>query len=126
MKSLADYAQKYDRLQETCPVRAALDVIRGRWKPSVLFELKSGAKRFSDLQSALPGSTAQALSVQLRQLESDGKLRAPVLELAHSFIHMTVNRMIRSAARLHELVLYDLLRRHYDGLLARAKHVKAS
>lgn len=30
--------------------------------------------------------------------------------------------MIRSAARLHELVLYDLLRRHYDGVIARAKH----
>jgi thiopeptide-type bacteriocin biosynthesis protein len=72
-------------------------------------------------------SRANALPVRLlRVLEADGKLRAPVLELAHSFIHMTVNRMIRSAARLHELVLYDLLRRHYDGLIARAKHVKTS
>ena len=66
------------------------------------------------------------LAAHLRQLEADGELRSPVLELAHSFIHMHVNRMIRSAARMHELVLYDLLRRHYDGLIARAKHAKAS
>ncbi|MEW6305640.1 MAG: helix-turn-helix domain-containing protein [Verrucomicrobiota bacterium] len=72
MKSVADYAQKFDRLQDNCPVRAALDVIRGRWKPSILFELKGGRKRFCELQASLPGITAQALTVQLRQLEADG------------------------------------------------------
>jgi len=72
MRSLEPYRQKIDALQERCPVRAALDVIRGRWKPSILFEIHSGPKRFSDLQSALPGITPQALSLQLRQLEADG------------------------------------------------------
>ena len=72
MKPLSDYEQKFDRLADDCPVRAALDVIRGRWKPSILFELKSGRKRFSDLQAKLPEVTAQALTVQLRQLEADG------------------------------------------------------
>ena len=72
MKSLSDYEQKIDPLRENCPVRAAIDVIRGRWKPSILFELKQGTKRFSDLQAALTGITSQALTVQLRQLEADG------------------------------------------------------
>ncbi|QIF05464.1 helix-turn-helix domain-containing protein [Roseimicrobium sp. ORNL1] len=72
MKPLSYYEQKHDRLADDCPVRAALDVIRGRWKPSILFELKTGRKRFSDIQSALPEVTAQALTVQLRQLEADG------------------------------------------------------
>ena len=72
MKSIGDYAQKFDRLQDDCPVRAALDVIRGRWKPSILFELKDHPRRFSEMQAAMPGITAQALSVQLRQLEADG------------------------------------------------------
>ena len=72
MKSLSDYEQKFDRLREDCPVRAALDVIRGRWKPSILFEIKDAKKRFCDIQSALPQISAQALTVQLRQLEADG------------------------------------------------------
>lgn len=72
MRSLEQYQQKIDALHERCPVRAALDVIRGRWKPSILFELNSGPRRFSDLQAALRGITAQALSLQLRQLEADG------------------------------------------------------
>lgn len=72
MKTLSDYEQKIDTLRDGCPVRAAIDVIRGRWKPSILWELHSGTKRFSDLQAALPEVTAQALTVQLRQLEADG------------------------------------------------------
>ncbi len=72
MKSLSEYEQKLDHLRDNCPVWAALDVIRGRWKPSILWELNGGTKRFSDLQTALPDVTAQALTVQLRQLEADG------------------------------------------------------
>src|SRR5690606_23585749 len=34
---LAAYTQPLDPLRRACPVRAALDVIRGRWKPSILF-----------------------------------------------------------------------------------------
>jgi DNA-binding HxlR family transcriptional regulator len=67
-----DYSQKIDKLRDTCPVRATIDVIRGRWKPSILFELLGGTKRFSDLQEALPGVTAQVLTTQLRELEADG------------------------------------------------------
>lgn len=68
-----DYSQPYDRLRDDCPVKAAIDVIRGRWKPSILFELcQGGTKRFCDLQCAMPEITAQVLTVQLRQLEADG------------------------------------------------------
>jgi DNA-binding HxlR family transcriptional regulator len=72
VKSITDYAQKIDQLRDSCPVKAAIDVVRGRWKPSILFELKVRAKRFSELQAALTGIAPQALTVQLRQLEADG------------------------------------------------------
>ena len=72
MKVLSDYEQKLDDLRDNCPVKAAIDVIRGRWKPSILWELNSDTKRFSDSQAALPKITAQVLTVQLRQLEADG------------------------------------------------------
>lgn len=72
MHHLAAYEQKIDPLRNRCPVRAALDVIRGRWKPMLLFELQEGPRRFSELQTRVRGITAQALTVQLRQLEADG------------------------------------------------------
>jgi len=63
-----------------------------------------------------------ARSARLRLIgEQLRALGAPVGELVHSYVHMHVNRMIRSAQRAHELVLYDLLRRHYDGVVARTR-----
>jgi hypothetical protein len=40
-----------------------------------------------------------------------------------AIIHMRVNGMLRSVPRLQEAVLYDLLRRHYDGPLARRRQL---
>jgi DNA-binding HxlR family transcriptional regulator len=71
MRSVSQYSQKRDALRDNCPVKAAIDVIRGRWKPSILFELHEGKKRFTELRAALPQITAQTLSTQLRQLEAD-------------------------------------------------------
>jgi DNA-binding HxlR family transcriptional regulator len=78
MKPLSEYEQKIDRLQDGCPIKAAIDVIRGRWKPMILWELSAGTKRFSDLQAAQPEIAAQVLTVQLRQLEADGIIRRTV------------------------------------------------
>ena len=71
MRPASDYDHKYDHLRESCPVKAAVDVIRGRWKPSILRELRDGMKRFTALRAALPQVTAQTLALQLRQLEAD-------------------------------------------------------
>jgi DNA-binding HxlR family transcriptional regulator len=71
MPTAADHTQKHDKLRDECPVKAAIDVIRGRWKPSILFELKDATKRFCELRAALPQITAQILTIQLRQLEAD-------------------------------------------------------
>jgi class I lanthipeptide synthase len=62
------------------------------------------------------------LGAQLRALQASGQLTQTIDELVASYIHMHVNRMIRSSARAHEVVLYDLLRRHYDGVVARSRH----
>ena len=70
--SKTDYSQKLDKLRDSCPVKAAIDVIRGRWKPSLLRELREGTKRFTELRAALPEITGQTLTLQLRQLEADG------------------------------------------------------
>lgn len=72
MKNSTEHLRKIDYLHDYCPVRAALDVIQGRWKPSILFYLQNGPRRFSELQDAINKASAQTLTVQLRQLENDG------------------------------------------------------
>ena len=58
---------------------------------------------------------------ELRAAEQRGQLTAPVLDLVPSYIHMLVNRLIRSAQRAHEVVLYDLVVRLYESQAARAR-----
>ncbi len=52
----------------------------------------------------------------LAALDADPASVVSVKQLAPSFIHMHVNRMIRSAQREHEHVLYDMLSLLYDRL----------
>lgn len=59
-------------LERACPVRTAIDVIAGRWKPSILQHLYAAPRRYADLQSSIPAISAQALSLQLGQLAADG------------------------------------------------------
>jgi thiopeptide-type bacteriocin biosynthesis protein len=57
---------------------------------------------------------------ELRACARAGQLSVPLTELAPSYLHMHANRLLRSAQRAQELVLYDLLARLYDSQLARA------
>jgi thiopeptide-type bacteriocin biosynthesis protein len=57
----------------------------------------------------------------LRRCEADGRLTAPVVDLAPSYLHMHVNRLLRSQQRAQEAILYDFLCRLYEGRLARER-----
>jgi len=49
-----------------------------------------------------------------------GRLSAPLTELAASYMHLHANRLLRSAQRSQEMVIYDFLARLYESQLARA------
>jgi DNA-binding HxlR family transcriptional regulator len=55
-----------------CPITTAIAVIAGKWKPSILCEIRDGARRFSDLRRNIPGISEKVLSQHLRDLEADG------------------------------------------------------
>jgi Lantibiotic dehydratase, C terminus./Lantibiotic dehydratase, N terminus. len=56
---------------------------------------------------------------ELKASEAAGRLFVSLQELAPSYIHMHANRLLRSAHRTHELVLYDFLARLYGSKIAR-------
>jgi class I lanthipeptide synthase len=69
---------------------------------------------------AARGAVLRPMARELRAAEAAGRLDRSVDVLLDSYVHMHVNRMLTAAHRRQELVLYDLLRRHYDGIRARA------
>lgn len=56
----------------SCPVEAAMDVIGGKYKAQIVYELIGGTKRYNEIQKALPQATPRMLSKQLKELEADG------------------------------------------------------
>jgi DNA-binding HxlR family transcriptional regulator len=55
-----------------CPVRAAIDVIEGKWKPIIVNALKAGPLRYGQLRRETPEATKKVLTAQLRELEHAG------------------------------------------------------
>jgi DNA-binding HxlR family transcriptional regulator len=55
-----------------CGLDAAVDVIDGKWKPLILWELGQQPRRPGALRRELHGVTEKVLLQQLRELERDG------------------------------------------------------
>jgi DNA-binding HxlR family transcriptional regulator len=56
-----------------CGIDAAIDVVGGKWKVLILWELTGGAvRRYAEIRDGLPGVTEKVLTDQLRELERDG------------------------------------------------------
>jgi DNA-binding HxlR family transcriptional regulator len=54
-----------------CTVSVAMDLVGGKWKTVILYHLKDGPKRYSEIRRGMPGVTERTLSLQLKQLEED-------------------------------------------------------
>jgi len=62
-----------------CGIDAALDVVSGKWKGLILWELHAhGARRFAELRRALLGVSEKMLTQHLRQMEDDGLVHREV------------------------------------------------
>lgn len=62
-----------------CGIDAALDVVSGKWKGLVLWELAAhGVRRFAELRRGLPGVSEKMLTQHLREMEHDGLVRRTV------------------------------------------------
>lgn len=56
----------------------ALYAIGGKWKLRIIVALKSGNKRFNELQRVIEGISAKVLSAELKDLEINGFVRRTV------------------------------------------------
>lgn len=65
-------------LDKDCPVRQVINIVGDKWTLPVLYVLKAGTKRYSELQREIPGISKKMLTQTLRRLESDNILKRKV------------------------------------------------
>ncbi|MBA4204199.1 MAG: transcriptional regulator [Polymorphum sp.] len=57
-----------------CALTECMAIIAGAWAPNVIWHLRAGPRRFSELRLDIPPVSAKVLSQRLRELESKGVL----------------------------------------------------
>ncbi len=65
-------AAKEKRIE--CPVAGMLQLIGGKWKPVILYCLRSEKRRFGEISVRIPDLSRKVLTEQLKELEEDGLL----------------------------------------------------
>jgi DNA-binding HxlR family transcriptional regulator len=58
-----------------CPIEGVMRVLSGRWPTLLLYYLKDGTKRFSDLKRDNPTVSHRILTLELRKLVEAGIVR---------------------------------------------------
>lgn len=57
---------------QQCPVTATMERIGGKWKPIILYCIRSDTRRFGEIASRIPTISRKVLTDQLKELEEDG------------------------------------------------------
>lgn len=70
---------KYEKKQFNCPVEATLSLIGGKYKPLILWHLKTQSLHYMELQRLIPTATPKMLSSQLHDLEDCGMINREVI-----------------------------------------------
>lgn len=63
---------------EPCVLTECMSIIAGAWAPNVIWSLRAGPRRFSELRLDIPPISAKVLSQRLKELEERGVLTRAV------------------------------------------------
>jgi DNA-binding HxlR family transcriptional regulator len=106
-------------------VEATLDVIGGKWKGVLLFELLQGPKRFGELRRLMPAITQRMLTRQLRELENDGVIHREVFREVPPKVEYSLTEFGRSLEPIL-LLMRDWGNQYADHVLELRKNRTAS
>ena len=83
-------------MTDNCPVEATLDLIGGKYKALILWQLSEGKLRFSELRKAITNATPKMLTQQLRELESQALIHREVFAVVPPKVEYSLTELGRS------------------------------
>lgn len=84
------------RMTNNCPLTSSLLLISGRWKLIILWQLRNGTLRFSDLQKNIQHTSKKMLTQQLKEMEHDGLLTREVFPVVPPRVEYTLTPLAES------------------------------
>ena len=76
--TLSEMYRKKIPLDINCGVKIAMEVIGGKWKTYILYELDRGARRPSQLHRLFGDASPRVINMQLKELETHGMIKKTV------------------------------------------------
>ncbi|WP_324823233.1 helix-turn-helix domain-containing protein [Sinanaerobacter sp. ZZT-01] len=68
------------RDEYTCPLELTHDIIKGKWKPIILWQLGKGKRSLAQLESEINGINQKMLIEQLKELQDFGIIKKKAFE----------------------------------------------
>ena len=87
-----------------CNVSVTLNIIGGKWKSLILWQLSFKTLRFSQLQRRLSKVTQKMLTQQLRELEKDGLIHRKVYAEVPPRVEYSLTELGRSVVPILQLM----------------------
>ena len=104
------------RTDYTCPLEIVHDIIKGKWKTIIIFQLRSGLVSLTQLEKGIAGISQKMLLQQLNELRHFGlvaKENAPGYPLHVDYYLTARGRRILEAIKIMQEVGIDYMIEHH-------------
>jgi len=85
------------RCREPCPIERGMRIIGGKWKGSILWQLKNGPVRFNELARQLGGASKKMINARLKEMEQMGLVTRTVVSERPIAVTYAITALGRSA-----------------------------
>ena len=79
-----------------CPVESTIELIGGKYKALILWNLSQNTLRFSELRKMISGATAKMLTHQLRELEAQKLIHREVFPIIPPKVEYSLTELGKS------------------------------
>lgn len=103
------------RKNYTCPLELVHDIIKGKWKTIIIFQLRNGKCSFSELLHSIEGITQKMLLEQLHELKHFGLIDKESYDgypLKVNYFLTTQGEKMLSAVKIMQEIGIDYMSEH--------------
>lgn len=89
--------ENFEHINGVCPVGVTVNMVGGKWKIAIIWQLKEQTLRFNELHRSLNGMVSQAvLTNQFRGLETDGLVHREIYKEVPPRVEYSLTELGRS------------------------------